>query len=451
MTSRSKSTISSKLARRDFVTICGAGAVFPGTSLSADEALPTNPDVVIIGAGAAGIAAAHVLQKQGLSFVHLEASDRVGGRAFTETSTFGVPYDHGAHWVQNQRRNPYFQRAVDSGNRFYKSPEEYTVYAEDRLANNAEEAEFWDAMERVEKAISKAGKRGMDVAPADVLPTDGDWMKTAWFAIGAWEMGKDMEDFSCSDWWNSSGSTDWYYADGYGALVRDHAVGLTVALNTPVTKLKWGGSGVQVETPRGVISARAVILTVSTAVLADQGIVFDPPMPVKKQESFHGISMGYYNHIAIQLSADIFGMGEDGYVFHKVSGSDEAFGALTNTSGTGLTYCDVGGRFARELELAGQDVAIDFVSSKLRDIIGTDFDKRFVAGAASDWGNDPLYKGCYASAKPGAAHMREVLREPVGDRIFFAGEACHEDLWATVGGADISGRDVAKTVSKILV
>lgn len=435
--------------RRQFVALCSAGAVFPLMS-RAQTSNPNDPDVVIVGAGAAGIAAAHKLREQGLSYVHVEAASRVGGRAFTESSTFGVPYDHGAHWVQNGRRNPYFDRAKASGHKFYEAPENFSIYADDRPATEAEEADMWLAWEDVTRALSKAGRKGKDVSPASVAPTDGDWAKTAWFGIGAWEMGKDMEDFSCLDWWESAESIDYYCDAGFGALVADHAAGLTISLDTPVTTIRWGGAGVEVETTRGTIKARAVILTVSTGVLAAESIRFDPPLPAEKQDAINAISMGYYNHIALHFSEDIFGMGPDGFVLHRVGEDKQAFGALTNASGSGLAYCDVGGSFARELELAGEAAATDFVVGKLRSLVGGDVDKYLVKSAVSNWGKDPLVRGCYASAVPGGYPMRTVLREPLADQIFFAGEACHEDLWATVGGADLTGVSAAKEVAKIL-
>ena len=142
--------------------------------------------------------------------------------------------------------------------------------------------------------------------------------------------------------------------------------------------------------------------------LASEGITFDPPLPVEKQEAVNAIPMGFYNHIALQFSEDLFGMGEDGLVLHRVGDDKQAFGALTNASGTGLAYCDVGGSFARELELAGDAVATDFVVGKLRSLIGGDVDKYLVKSAVSNWGEDPLVRGCYASASPGGFPMRAV-------------------------------------------
>lgn len=447
MTSRHKVIAAAQLGRREFVSLCGAGLMAPAAS-RAQGGFSSNPDVVIVGAGAAGIAAAHGLREAGIDYAHIESASRVGGRAHTETHSFGFPHDRGAHWVQNQTRNPYFNRAKASPHRFYKAPEVFDIYSADRPATESETEALWSIWDRVEGAIGKAGRRGRDIAPAAVAPLDGGWARTAHFGIGPWEMGKDMDDFSCTDWWNSADSIDWYCAAGYGTLVTDHARGLPVVLDTPATRIRWGGPGVEVETPRGTLRAKAVIITVSTGVLAAEGITFDPPLPEDKQASFHAIRMGDYNHITLRFSEDIFEMGEDGYVLHQVDDSDEAFGALTNASGTGLAYCDVGGRFARDLEKAGPAAAQDFVLGKLRGMIGSDVDRYLTGSAVTEWSSDPHVRGCYASAVPGGHPMRKVLRAPVADRIFFAGEACHPDLWATVGGADISGTRTAIAVTR---
>lgn len=438
------------MTRRGFTALGGAAALFPAAA-RAQTALPANPDVVIIGAGASGIAAAHALGAAGVSYALVEAAGHVGGRVVTDTQTFGVPFDLGAHWVQSQFRNPYFARAKASGGRFYKAPEAFDFYDDGRVVSEAEQERFWETLAEVEAAIGRAAKSGRDVAPSTVVPRDPPWGNTAWFYLGPWIMGKDMDDFSTTDWWNSAGTIDWFHADGFGRLVADHAAGLPVALNTPVRRVRWGGPGVEVETDKGTLSARAVIVTVSTSVLASEGLRFDPPLPLDKQESFDAIPMGHYNHIALHFSEDIFGMGPDGYIFEKVDDGMEAFGGLTNASGTGLAYCDTGGSFARELELAGKDAAIDFVLGRLRGMVGSDVDKYLTGAAATEWGNNPLVQGCYASARPGAYAMREVLRRPVGDRVFFAGEACHEDLWATVGGADHAGTDTGTAVASMIL
>ena len=79
----------------------------------------SDVDVVVVGAGAAGLAAAKALAKAGKSVVVFEAMDRIGGRAFTETETFGVPFDRGCAWLHAADRNPFFPEAEAAGWRMY--------------------------------------------------------------------------------------------------------------------------------------------------------------------------------------------------------------------------------------------------------------------------------------------------------------------------------------------
>ncbi len=90
----------------------GLGALAISPSLGST---PANPDVVIVGAGMTGLTAARGLMDKGLSVAVLEARDRIGGRAFTESTTFGVPYDHGCAWLHSADVNPVTRFAEDFG------------------------------------------------------------------------------------------------------------------------------------------------------------------------------------------------------------------------------------------------------------------------------------------------------------------------------------------------
>ncbi len=435
----------SDITRRHFLgTGVAAAAMLP---FAARADLPTNPDVVVIGAGAAGLAATRTLMESGVSVALVEAGDRIGGRAYTETATFGVPYDHGAHWLHNGSRNFYNGYAQENGFDISADPDNWRIFIGDKEATESEVDGYWQTWDTFYDDIGDAAQKGMDVSAASVTPTSGAWANTAAFAIGPWSMAKDLNGFSVTDWWTGAEGGDWYCKQGFGALVAHYGANVPVSLGTKVSRINWGGSGVEVETNKGTIAAKAVIVTVSTGVLAAGHIAFDPALPAEKQESFTDISMGLYNHIAVQFSEDIFGMGPDGYLLFQVGDDMRAFGVLTNASGSGIAYCDVGGSFAEQLEKDGEAAAIDFTVGKLKEMLGADVERTLVKSAVTTWGQDPLFEGSYASAEPGAQPMRSVLREPVGDRIFFAGEACSRDLWATVGGAHETGVDVARDVA----
>ena len=103
-------------SRRDVLAGLGGAslsALLPRLSFA--QSLPANPDVVVIGAGGAGLSAARTLLKAGKSVVILEAMNRVGGRAYTESETFGVPFDWGCQWIQAADRNPLLPLAKEWG------------------------------------------------------------------------------------------------------------------------------------------------------------------------------------------------------------------------------------------------------------------------------------------------------------------------------------------------
>ena len=435
-------------SRRRFI---GGGAALAALPLLSGRAAAAEVDVVVVGAGAAGLAATRELLRQGLSVATLEASSRIGGRAHTDLARFGVPYDIGAHWMHYAESNPFVRYAKEHGFSVYPAPNTQTLYVGEREASEAEYSAFDAAYGVAIGAISTAGRRGRDVSPASVVPDGGRWHDLVHFVIGPWEMGKDFDAFSCADWWNSDDGADWFCREGYGALVAHGGRDLDVRLSTRVGSVDWSGSGVAVESDRGRIRAKKCIVTVSTGVLASGDIRFVPDLPVEKVESFHRVSMGLYDHIALLFDENVFGTGPDEYLLYNATThgapSPALMGLLTNVSGTGLTLADVGGDFARELEEAGTEAAIDFARSELRKMFGGAIDRHLVKSHFTRWGHNPLTRGSYASAEPGAYPFRSVLRRPVGDRVWFAGEASSPGGWATVGGAHESGRRTARDVA----
>ena len=416
-------------------------------------AAPKNPDVVIIGAGAAGLGAAKTLSDRGISFLLIEAQSRIGGRACTDLHTFGVPYDMGCHWLNYGRINPWIEYGKNNGFTVYPSPQEpYGLFVEKRKATPPELNEYDLAYHKIEKEIGWVAKKSKnpDISPADAIKLDTRWKKLSAYMMGPLDMAKEFDDFSCIDYWESPGADPYYYREGYGTLVAHYGRKLPVQLATPAHHINWQGSGVKTETTEGTITSKAVILTVSTGVLAAEKIKFTPALPVEKQESFNYISMGTYNNVALQFSEDFFGLGPDRYVDYVNQSGSKAGGMLTNIGGTNLTLVYSGGNLGRDLELAGVKAGVDWGLSEVVKIYGSDVRKYFVKGNFTRWGKHPWTMGSYASAEPGYFHMRKELRKTVADRIFFAGEATHPLQWATCGGALLSGIDAAKAVARAL-
>ncbi|MBM3585334.1 MAG: FAD-dependent oxidoreductase [Alphaproteobacteria bacterium] len=415
------------------------------------QSLPTDPDVVIVGAGSAGLAAARTLLDLGRTVVVVEARSRIGGRAFTDTARFGVPFDHGCSWLHSADQNPYAPLARDWG---------FTLRNQDGAdetvrvgASDADEAELGDygrAWDGLQNALMGAGRDGQDVAAASVSPRDRPWIEVCEAWVGPMSMGMDLEDFSCLDWYQLDDTKpNDMVAEGFGTLVRRYGEGLPVVLEAPVARIAWGGSDVRVETPKGTLAAKACIVTVSTGVLGAGSIAFDPVLPVWKQEAIADVPMGLLAKIPLQFDGARFGLAEDGWLTYHVVGREACY-FLTWPFGYGLLVGFVGGGFGWELSAAGPDAAIDFARGELRKILGADVDKAFVQGDFTRWADDPYALGGYAAARPGRTSQRAKLGEPLDDRLFFAGEALAGAHAMTCGGANLSGQMVARDVARAL-
>src|SRR5215211_773707 len=194
------------VTRRLFLAGLGSAAAAPRIAMSA-----TNPDfdVIIIGAGAAGIAAARRLARSRKSFAVLEAGDRWGGRCFTDTRTFGCPYDQGAYSLHETDSFPVSELAAKAGLEIHKTPaitqfrtpNKHKSDAKFRAAREYEVEEFYVNLARCNREITKASLLEADVSCAQVLPKDlGDWRSTAEFVLGAFPYGSDLADMSAKEY-----------------------------------------------------------------------------------------------------------------------------------------------------------------------------------------------------------------------------------------------------------
>jgi monoamine oxidase len=443
---------STNVDRRKFLAGLTASAALPALMLpSAARSMPTNPDVVIVGAGAAGIAAAHLLAQRGISFVVVEAKDWIGGRAFTETASFGVPFDHGASWIYQADHNPLTPMAHRAG--FGLIPHDD---AKERLfvgstpASYYENAAYQETWYEVETTLRAIAHSGQDVAAASRLPANLPWSDVVKTWLGPIDMGMEIESFSAADWWSLDMATpSLLVCEGVGSVVSSIGKDIPVQTSTPVTTIKWGGAeGVTVETPAGTIQAKAVIVTVSTGVLAAESIQFDPPLPTETVRAIDNLPMGLLAKVGLQFDGSTnFGMRANEWLSYTCDCSQLSY-FLSWPCDTNMMVGFVGGKFAWDLTKAGEKAAVDFALGELRRIFGPEVDRSFVAGRFTGWGTDANVRGAYAVAKPGGHKAREQLARSHGDRLFFAGEALAGGMATTVGGAFVNGRQVADIVAR---
>nr|WP_294547471.1 NAD(P)/FAD-dependent oxidoreductase [uncultured Rhodopila sp.] len=418
----------------------------------------TDTDVLIIGAGLAGLGAAAALRDRGRPAVVLEASGRVGGRAWTAypEAFGGVWFDMGAVWFHDAERNPLVAIARAAGDGLIRSDElrQTRMFVGNRLATEAELADYDAASPRYEAMAERVLAAEGDVPLAEIarrLPDD-PWAQT----VGAWEgpviCAADAERFSARDWHrNALNGSNLVPDGGVGAfVVRRLAEGLDIRLNTPVIRVRWGGPGgrVSVETARGALSAGACIVTVSTGVLASGTIVFDPPLPPRVTEAVHNLPMGLAMKVALRATtADRLDLPMHCSVYRAVTEDGDALTPFQCWP-LGRDYVQgwFGGPLGRDLARAGDAAAVDYALGCLRSMFGSRADRLFAGGAAlvTHWEDDPYVRGAYCYAVPGASGARDALAEPLSDgRLMFAGEACAVPYAGTLAGAWLSGQAAA--------
>lgn len=408
----------------------------------------TDRDVIVIGAGAAGLAATARLLAGGFDTICLEAADRIGGRAHTDSTIFGQPFDMGARWLHNGPDNPFVDIGKSLGFDMYLMP-----YHGHTKGDDPSGTKLWAEADRFSTRLRSAADAGQDI-PAATLFTDTDpWSKTA-AMMTALLMGRDLHEVSTADWGIGTVEENWFCREGFGAVVARHGAEVPVSLNTRVSAISYKNGGVRIDTDKGSLSARAVIVTVSQGVLAAGNIRFDPALDNERLQALDGVTMGRYNHVALQFPPATIPVKDDAWVTYPVSdmqdGSFQGGAFHCNIGGSGMCSFEHAGAFADALEAEGEQTAIGFALDRLVDVFGTGIRKTFVKGYATQWGQNPFTCGAYSGALPGQAHLRTSLRRPHTEHIHFAGEAMHPDEPATVSGAHKEGLRAAQDVSRLL-
>lgn len=433
-----------KMTRRGFLSASAAVATAPVIGSGAWSApVPREADIVVIGAGAAGIAAARRILAANRKVIVVEAASQVGGRCLTDLASFDVPFERGARWIHNPETNPMIKLARNAGLDIAVAAVGQKIRVGRRNARAGETEQFLATLVRANRAIDEAS-RGPDLPCAAVLPKDlGDWAGTAEFVLGASAAGKDLRDISVIDRARGQDrSAILTCRQGLGTMMAKLADQVPLALSTPASRIAWSNREVTVETQAGRISARAAIVTVSSNVLTSGAIKFSPDIPKRQIDAAAKLSLGSYDHIALQLPGNPLGLGRDDLIIEQSSTTRTAL-LLANIGGSSVCSIDVAGAFGRDLSAQGEAAMVAFAIEWLTKLFGAEAMAGVKKSSATRWNASPYVLGAMSAAAPGAQPSRKVLSEPIGS-VFLAGEATHETLWGTVDGAWESGERAAE-------
>lgn len=407
--------------------------------------MSVDPDVVIVGAGTAGLAAARTLLDAGYDITVLEAKDRIGGRAFTDHASLGIAWDQGAHWLHDQGRNYFAGYAESEGISLEPVAESRYLRHRGGWADDGVIRDYESYCDLMFDRILRLGSGEQDSSVATALIDHPFYrpMFESWYAALS---GMEPDRSSAID--------DYRYRDdtgnrrvrmGYGALVERYGAGIPVTRSTPVSRIDTTGPRVAVETAAGTVSARIVIITVSNSVLASGDIKFAPGLPEEFGQALEAVRLGEAEKVAFTFEGDVFGIEEDA-LFSFVHTTPQTARFQIRPFGENIAVAYMAGRFAREIAEAGEAAMADFALGQLVDAFGADIRSRVSGMTATQWCVDPFIGGGYSSARPGGADARLVLSEPIAERLYFAGEAHWLDAYGTVHGAYNSGVETATRV-----
>jgi monoamine oxidase len=393
-------------------------------------------DVVVIGAGAAGLAAARRIATAPLSLHVLEARDRAGGRGWTLRDATGLPIELGCGWLHSADENEWCIIAATLGYALDRTRPQWRTQWKNLGFPPADHDDFRTTLERFWDRLDAGGDAEKDV-PGDTFLEPGCRWNGLIDAISTYMNGVELDGLSARDFWRYRDTgINWRVVEGYGTLIASLAEGLDISFACPAQVIDHGGRRIRIVTPGGDIEARAVIVTVPTDVLAAGVPRFAPELP-DKIAAAQALPLGVADKVYLRLTGgeDI---PNDAHLYGDIDRVDTGSYHL-RPLGRPLVEGYFGGEFARELEREGQAGFANFAIEQLAALIGNDIRKRLELIAASNWVRDPWARGSYSRARPGHADARQVLAAAVDQRLFFAGEACSRDDFSTAHGAYRSG------------
>lgn len=435
--------------RRDDVSGAGDRGVI--TSGSGER----NQGVVIVGAGVAGLAAAGELRANGFAdVVVLEARDRIGGRVWTDTIGDGFPIDLGASWIQGIDGNPISAIARENNISTHRTDWGNGVFHYHGVGEPARSArramrDFWRLAEENPERSFQSVREEM-LTTMSFSEADGHYLQYMLTTEVENEYAADLGDLSYRSVDGGSGfrGGDVVFPGGYRQIVDVLASGVAVRRGQAVTEIDHSGSTIVVTTGGGAtFEADRVIVTVPLGVLKEDFIAFRPSLPVRKRNAIAKLEMGVLNKVYL-LFDDVFWDREvERLQYVSADGGQWAETiSLYPYMGQPILAMLNSGTFGTRLEQLSDREVVARAVAALSNMYGDVPPPR--EARVTRWRSDPWTHGSYSYVPVGSSFAQHAaLGEPVGDKLFFAGEATSDDYPATVHGAYLSGVRAARQIA----
>jgi monoamine oxidase len=424
-------------------------------------------DTIVVGAGVAGLTAAHLLADAGKDVVVLEARDRVGGRIVTDRR-YGLATDLGASWIHGITDSP-VAAAADA---FGMQMVEFTVggyqpdsrpiayYGPDgRRLSDAAARSFIDDINAVDATLLEVvAASGPDASYRDVA--DEAIARYGWDEdraqrvreylehrseeqYGAWI--EDLAAHGLDD--DSVEGDEVVFPNGYDRLPSRMAEGLDIRLTHVVTQVRWSADGVAVTTDRGTLTADTAVVTVPVGVLQSDDFVVVPPLPEPVAGALSRLKMNAFEKIFLRFPTRFW---DDGVYAIRQQGPESrwwhSWYDLTALHGTPTLLTFAAGPAAGETRDWTEKEIVDSVLTQLRRLYGDRVEKPTHVHV-TDWQDDPFSHGSYAYMTVGSTTAdHDILATPVGGVLHLAGEATWTDDPATVTAALNSGHRAAQNI-----
>jgi len=453
--------LSRNINRRQFIksVLLTSGAVALASKVGVKNAHALeNVSVIVVGAGIAGLGAAHMLRKHGAKVTVLEAKDHTGGRLLTDWS-MGAPFEVGAGWIHGPSSdNPSKQLADAVNAQYVVTDDENAVYFDlDGYEYDDDEVErivdAWEGvLDHIDRSYEVNDHRSLLQAIKDYRPAylEDPGIMWAFSAFTEFSKGGSIEKLSAPlfNWDEAFDGDDVVVTSGYDEILKPLKEGLDIKLSHVVTSIDYSADeGVSITTDQGTFEADYCICTVPLGVLKANKISFEPELPGDYRQSIENLGFGSVAKLALKFDEPFWDI------------ETQYFGITTEPKGrwnywlSYRTFSDENillglsvGDYALKADQMSDAEMVEDALAVLRTVWEDDVTEP-IDVLATHWSTDPFTLGAYSFPRPGNRKSDfDDLGEPVADRLFLAGEHTIFDYAGTTHGAYMTGLRAAEYI-----